>query len=680
LGTNKYNLGSLAVNSTLYTEFAFGYSKEINKKLTVGGKFKFLLGQANVSADMNKLTLNTQRNNWDVDVDGTANAALPYATYGVNQDGKLNNINFNSPSGSSSITSLLKKPLGKGVAIDLGATYKLIDHLTVSGSVLDLGFINWTRGVVNTPVSGSYSFNGVQFDIKDDSTNWVKKYGNQIADTIHYKTTFKSYRTMLPAKVLAGAEYGVLNDKITFGLLSKSTIMNSNLFEEVTTSANFLPVNWFNTSLSYSWMNGRFSNVGVGMQARLGIFSLYAVGDYFPTNYTPQYVPYQTKAFNIQLGLILTFGNPKKIKDDDHDGVPNKRDKCPDTPAGVVVDANGCPVDTDGDGVPDYLDRCPDTPKGVAVDANGCPLDTDGDGVPDYLDKCPGTPVEARATVDENGCPKDSDGDGVPDYLDKCPNTPKGVAVDANGCPIDSDGDGVPDYLDKCPGTPAAARGTVDENGCPRDTDGDGVPDYLDKCPNTPKGVAVDANGCPIDSDGDGVPDYLDKCPGTPAAARGTVDENGCPRDTDGDGVPDYLDNCPTIPGPASNHGCPEIKAAVRKIFEKALRGIQFETGKDVIKPISFPILDQIVKIMNENPDYLINISGHTDNIGTAEKNQILSEKRANAVKNYLVKKGVKEDRITVKGFGDTVPVADNKTPKGRTLNRRVEFVVKFER
>ncbi len=121
--------------------------------------------------------------------------------------------------------------------------------------------------------------------------------------------------------------------------------------------------------------------------------------------------------------------------DDDSDGVPNHLDKCPDTPKGVKVDKDGCPLDTDGDGVPDYLDKCPGTPKGVKVDAKGCPLDSDDDGVPDYLDKCPNTPK--GAPVDKDGCPLDSDGDGVPDYLDKCPGTPRGVPVNKDGCPVE---------------------------------------------------------------------------------------------------------------------------------------------------------------------------------------------------------------------------------------------------
>ena len=156
--------------------------------------------------------------------------------------------------------------------------------------------------------------------------------------------------------------------------------------------------------------------------------------------------------------------------DSDWDGVPDNQDNRPyvkeypyfgATPMAEKPKMDG---DADGDGVADSKDRCPGTPAGVAVDANGCPKDSDGDGVADDKDKCPGTP--AGTPVDANGCPKDSDGDGVADHKDKCPGTPAGVAVDANGCPRDSDGDGVTDNLDKCPGT--AAGIAVDETGCPK--------------------------------------------------------------------------------------------------------------------------------------------------------------------------------------------------------------------
>ena len=150
--------------------------------------------------------------------------------------------------------------------------------------------------------------------------------------------------------------------------------------------------------------------------------------------------------------------------------------------------------DSDEDGVVDSKDMCPDTPKGVKVDENGCPLDSDKDGVSDYLDECPGTP--SGAAVDKKGCPLDSDRDGVPDYTDLCPNTPSGITVDDFGCPFDSDGDGVFDYIDRCPNTPYEIE--VDNYGCPVDDDLDGVPDYLDQCPGTLPGVQVDELGCEV--------------------------------------------------------------------------------------------------------------------------------------------------------------------------------------
>lgn len=181
------------------------------------------------------------------------------------------------------------------------------------------------------------------------------------------------------------------------------------------------------------------------------------------------------------------------------------------------------PGDSDGDGVPDGRDRCPGTPAGVRIDRHGCPRDTDGDGVPDELDRCPETP--SGWSVGPTGCPRDSDGDGVIDGKDFCPDTPRGALVDARGCPIDSDGDGVPEGLDACPTTPRGA--VVDAQGCHRDGDLDGVADGLDRCPDTPTGAMVDATGCSLDTDGDGVPDGLDACPGTPRGSD--VDGSGCP-------------------------------------------------------------------------------------------------------------------------------------------------------
>ena len=154
----------------------------------------------------------------------------------------------------------------------------------------------------------------------------------------------------------------------------------------------------------------------------------------------------------------------------------------------------GRPRDTDEDGVPDKKDKSPDTPKGAVVDATGTPIDTDKDGVFDGIDVSAATPLGAK--VDATGTPVDGDKDGVPDGIDTCDSTATGVVVDATGCGVDSDKDGVFDGLDQCADTPTGSM--VNATGCPLDADGDGVPDGIDICPATPAGVAVNAGGCPI--------------------------------------------------------------------------------------------------------------------------------------------------------------------------------------
>ncbi|MGY2134114.1 OmpA family protein [Hymenobacter sp. HD11105] len=262
------------------------------------------------------------------------------------------------------------------------------------------------------------------------------------------------------------------------------------------------------------------------------------------------------------------------------------------------------------------------------------------------------------------GRAKDEDGDGVPDRKDKCPGTPAGVAVDANGCPLDGDGDGVPDYQDKCP----TEAGLAALEGCP-DRDGDGIRDGDDKCPDTPG--KAELQGCP-DADNDGVTDADDKCPDTPAGVK--VDATGCPIDTDGDGVPDFQDRCPNSAGPASNRGCPEIKVETKKRLEAATKFIQFELNKAVLKPSSYPTLEDLAKVLNEYPDYNLSIAGHTDSQGSDAYNLKLSDDRAAAARTYMLSKGIPAERIESRGYGETKPITTNATAAGRALNRRVEF------
>ncbi|WP_267740038.1 OmpA family protein, partial [Myroides injenensis] len=174
-------------------------------------------------------------------------------------------------------------------------------------------------------------------------------------------------------------------------------------------------------------------------------------------------------------------------------------------------------------------------------------------------------------------------------------------------------------------------------------------------------------------TDGDGVPDNKDECPEVP----GPKENKGCPwPDRDGDGVPDHLDKCPDVPGPASNNGCPEIKEEHVKQLNEYGKTILFNTGKYTFKDSSYPVLDNIVKVMKEYPTAKFHIAGYTDSTGTDKINVPLSDNRANAVKVYLIEKGIDASRLTSKGYGSADPIASNKTVKGREANRRVEIQV----
>lgn len=286
--------------------------------------------------------------------------------------------------------------------------------------------------------------------------------------------------------------------------------------------------------------------------------------------------------------------------------------------------------------------------------------DTDGDGIPDSKDACP---TEA-GTAATNGCP-DSDGDGIANAQDACPNAAGPASL--NGCP-DTDGDGIIDSKDACP----SVFGLVALNGCP-DSDGDGIADDKDACPNAAGPASL--NGCP-DRDGDGIADNKDKCPDV----KGVAALNGCP-DRDGDGIADADDQCPDVKGVASNHGCPALnetqKSEITQKINFAAKSIQFETGSDVIKTSSYGTLDNIVSIMREYDFTKFSIEGHTDNVGDDNKNLDLSVRRANAVFNYFVSKGISPSRLTSAGYGEQRPIADNKTAAGRAENRRVEILLK---
>ncbi|MFT4564890.1 MAG: OOP family OmpA-OmpF porin [Gammaproteobacteria bacterium] len=243
------------------------------------------------------------------------------------------------------------------------------------------------------------------------------------------------------------------------------------------------------------------------------------------------------------------------------------------------------------------------------------------------------TPVNTNTNID-------TDGDGVLDIWDECPDTPAGVAVTSRGCPLEN--------LD-------------------RDADQDNIFDNFDECPNTPLGVPVNSVGCSLDSDRDGVTTDKDRCPGSAPGVE--VNIYGCANDDDRDGVPNHRDNCPdTRSGVRIDiYGC-EIKDVIN------LPGVNFETGFDILLPGTEFVLQNATKTLNKYPNLLIEVAGHTDDVGNDDSNESLSERRAKTVWAFLIRYGVDESRLSFKGYGESLPIADNSTEEGRATNRRVEL------
>jgi OOP family OmpA-OmpF porin len=285
-------------------------------------------------------------------------------------------------------------------------------------------------------------------------------------------------------------------------------------------------------------------------------------------------------------------------------------------------------------------------------------VDSDKDGIVDSKDKCPYEPEDPDGFEDEDGCPDyDNDHDGILDVNDKCPNDPedKDGFEDVDGCPdYDNDFDNVPDSSDKCPNEPEDRDNFQDQDGCPDfDNDADNIPDSTDKCPNIPEDIDMfeDADGCPdFDNDKDGIPDSVDQCISIPEIFNGFRDEDGCP---------DTL-----------------IKPTAKEIqvLNTRLRDINFKTASAELLPASNAALDFIVGFLKQYPDLRYEIQGHTDSRGEDDYNLLLSAARAATVRAYLLNKGIVDANLIAIGYGETKPVADNKTAVGRAKNRRVEF------
>jgi len=668
----------LSVSTNVWNEYNFGFGMTVMDEeehfLKAGLKLKVLQGLASAYI----FTDDVQYELLNADTATVIQAHFNYG-YSANTEDLINGTGSTSP--TSGVSKL-------GLGFDIGAVYewrpdwkdykydmdgetniwrkdKNKYKIKASFAINDIGGMRYDKGGLSkdfivdideklNPANGfvlahfSDTKNLNDFNLNVDTLvqNGDAVYGEEESDRTYYMN--------LPTHITTSVDWNIWNDfYLNAGGFVGFQMKNDAHKVKYPTSFALTPrydFAWAGVSLPISYGSNNGFRTGLGL--RMGPIII-GTADLKPLFVKQKNKEIAGADIYFALKIPILRGHPK---DKDLDKVSDKVDLCKETPG--VWEFKGCP-DTDGDGIQDSEDNCP-TEAGLR-EFQGCP-DRDNDKVIDSKDDCPDTP----GLIEFNGCP-DADGDKIIDKNDDCPET-FGLAA-FNGCP-DTDGDGIKDSEDLCPEN----AGPIENNGCP-DTDFDGIFDYLDECPT--EAGPQENHGCPWpDTDEDGILDKDDKCPYN----AGPVKNDGCPyTDTDGDGVLDKDDECVNVPGLVENNGCPEIKEEEQEILNTAFENLEFKSGKDVIKDISYASLEELAELLVKKSEWKLKVAGHTDSQGGAQTNLILSKKRAEAVKSFLVQRGVKVDNIIVQYFGETKPIADNNTNEGRQKNRRVEMEVIFE-
>ena len=669
LWNQKLNEELVNINHLTWTEYGFNYGQVVMDKnehfVKVGGSLKLLSGNTAAYFYTNNFEYNLKNSDTSFLLQGDFNYG-----YSQNLDDFI----------SGNEQDYFIRASNWGLGVDLGGVYEWRQgyedyqydmdgetsiwarhknkyKLRVGASLLDIGGMRFRKGGLSRNFSAK-STNPFDLTVFQSAENF--KDFDQVIDSliqspgddwIAQQDTSSTFYMRTPSAFSVQVDYHIwkgfyVNATTMINLIGKKTDTKVKVPNQISITPSF-DIAGFGLHLPFSY--NKYSGVRTGIATRLGPLT---VGI---TDYRALFARGKVKGIELFAGLRLPILY-KEVKDDDKDKVSNKMDECPEKPG--LWSFKGCP-DSDSDGIPDTQDDCALEP-GLA-EFKGCP-DRDGDKIMDKLDDCP----DLAGIPEFRGCP-DKDGDKIIDPKDQCPEIAGELYM--KGCP-DRDHDSITDLEDLCPDN----YGPLVNKGCP-DTDDDGLFDYIDDCP-TVAGPGEN-RGCPWpDTDGDGILDRNDECPNTP----GPKENGGCPyKDSDNDGLLDKDDDCPNTPGPKSNKGCPIIEKEVIEVLKTAFDNLGFELGKDIILAGSFASLDELAGVLNKKSTWKLQISGHTDNVGDDDSNLILSKKRAEAVKDYLISKGITTERFVIEYFGETKPIADNSTPEGRAKNRRVEMKLVIE-
>jgi len=664
---------NLSMNS--WNEYNFAYAqvlKDNNEHFwKIGGKLKFLQGIGSFyfySDDVDYNVLN----------DSTANYIRGDIDYGYsdNLGGYIEPIDNGTIDEEFKPTELLKKYSNLGLGLDIGIVYEYrpdykkfkydMDNETdlwrkdqnkykfrVGAAINDIGGMRYKKG----DLSRNFTFQTGIFDLQEfDDVEGFRSMDSTILrlesqGDVVFRGDDKQYFMNLPTHANLDVDYNIWKN------IYANYYMRLNLLFMKDRNAVHYPnqfaltprweKKWWGVSVPLSYTTVAGFRYGLGLRA--GSFII-GTGDLKPFFAPGRNTKVRGADFYVALKISIPYNKPK---DRDKDKVSDKKDVCIDVPG--VWAFMGCP-DTDNDGIQDTEDDCP-LDSGI-VEFKGCP-DTDGDGIMDKLDSC----VTDSGIVKFNGCP-DRDGDDIMDKEDDCPDTPG--LPEFNGCP-DTDGDGLMDKEDRCPEHP----GPIENKGCPLK--------LLHTLDSLNQIVASDTlflgkdkfkfDGLPPDksylfemeaSDGD-YPEFLDI-----ELHNDSVTEIRAFKQDSNRYAYTFIAKGQAI----------ELTQEEQEVLNTAFDNLEFETGKTKIKEASLPALTELAILLSKKPAWGLKIAGHTDSQGKASSNLRLSKGRAQSVAKFLSEAGIDETRFDIEWFGESKPIADNKTKEGRQKNRRVEMTV----
>ena len=319
VGQTLYS-GNFGIGAQHYREFAFNYSRDVTKKLTIGGAAKILFGMAAIQTNGINLKGTSPANGeyLDISTSGRVNISAP-VDFTYNSKGEIKTVNSLPNYSVSDYFSNFQNP---GIAVDLGFAYRVNKKTELSASIIDLGMIGWKSNVTRLTEHGQFLYRGI--NLNDPTVNppiisqispLITQLSDSIAAAFRPDTTGTSFSTLLPAKIYFGIDYQ-LSDVVNLSGLSRIRIINNTVHTSLTASANAFIWNGLSLSASYSIMESTFDNLGLGIGIRAGVFQIYTAAD----NLFSPFYPSKARNMNLRIGINFIFDGKSSGKSNGKSG------------------------------------------------------------------------------------------------------------------------------------------------------------------------------------------------------------------------------------------------------------------------------------------------------------------------------------------------------------------------